>query len=156
MPCWRIPVELAQVSHLSLSTPPSSCRGPKLSPAGWETRPTRRGRSRSRRRTAAQQLLQVDAPFFGRLLSDSLFPSPAVLRSSEFTVRCVEAVLGHPLNVVAWLASELPRHGRHLGRGDRVTTGTAATVYFAYPGDHVIADFGPFGRSGTRLEHVTP
>ena len=55
------------------------------------------------------------------------------------------AVLGHPLNVVAWLANELPRHGRHLRRGDKVTTGTAAPVYFANPGDHVIADFGAFG-----------
>ena len=95
---------------------------------------------------AAQQLLQVDAPFFGRLLSNSTFSSPAVLRSGEFTVRCVEAEFGHPLNVVAWLASELPRHGRYLRCGDRVTTGTAATVYFANPGDHVIADFGSFGR----------
>jgi 2-keto-4-pentenoate hydratase len=191
---------------------------------------------------AIQQLLRVDAPFFGRLLSNSSLPSPAVLRSGEFTVRCVEAefgmeiggdvppegcpytresiaefiaavipsievvdhrfadwasvgaaslvadnaihgawiegqpvgqwrgadlaehkvmlfangrlvsagsgaaVLGHPLNVVAWLASELRRYGRHLRCGDRVTTGTAAPVYFANPGDHVIADFGSFGR----------
>lgn len=190
----------------------------------------------------AQQLLQVDAPFFGQLLSDTSYPSPAVLPSGEFTVRCVEAefgveiggdvlpgnrpytcesiaefidavipsievvdhrfadwavvgvpslvadnaihgawiwgqpvshwqgadlaehpvllytngrlvstgsgaaVLGHPLNVVAWLANELPPHGRHLRRGDRVTTGTAAPVYFANPGDHVIADFGSLGR----------
>jgi 2-keto-4-pentenoate hydratase len=56
------------------------------------------------------------------------------------------AVLGHPLNAVAWLASELPRHGRDLRRGDRVTTGTAAPVYFASPGDHVVADFGALGR----------
>ncbi len=55
------------------------------------------------------------------------------------------AVLGHPLNVVAWLANELPRYGRHLKRGDKVTTGTAAPVYFANPGDHVISDFGAFG-----------
>jgi 2-keto-4-pentenoate hydratase len=192
--------------------------------------------------TAAQQLLQVDFPFFGQLLSGSSFSSPATLPSGEFTVRCVEAefgvviggdatpgdqpytresiaefisavipsievvdhrfadwsavgaptliadnaihgawiqgqpvahwqeadlaehrvmlsangrlvstgsggaVLGHPLNVVAWLANELPRHGWHLRRGDKVATGTAAPVYFANPGDHVIADFGAFGQ----------
>ena len=43
---------------------------------------------------AAQQLLQVDAPFFGQLLSDSSYPSPATLPSGEFTVRCVEAEFG--------------------------------------------------------------
>lgn len=191
---------------------------------------------------AAQELLRVDAPFFGQLLSHSSFSSPASLPPGEFTVRCIEAefaveigddvpaqdrpytresiagfvaavipsieivdhrfadwaavgapslvadnaihgawvggrpvphwrgidlaqhpvmlsangrlvgtgsgaaVLGHPLNVVAWLASELPRHGRHLSRGDRVTTGTAAPVSFANPGDHVVADFGALGR----------
>jgi 2-keto-4-pentenoate hydratase len=57
------------------------------------------------------------------------------------------AVLGNPLNVVAWLANELPRYGRHLKRGDKVTTGTAAPVYFANPGDHVIANFGTFGQA---------
>lgn len=56
------------------------------------------------------------------------------------------AVLGHPPNAVAWLANELPRHGRYLGRGDKVTTGTAAPVYFACPGDHVIGNFGALGR----------
>jgi hypothetical protein len=44
------------------------------------------------------------------------------------------------------LDEELPWHGRHLRCGDRVTTGTAAPVYFANPGDHVIADFGALGR----------
>lgn len=191
---------------------------------------------------AAQRLLQVEAPFFGQLLSGTTFSSPATLPSGEFTVRCVEvefgvelaadaipgdrpftsesiadliaavipsievvdhrfvdwttvgapsliadnaihgawiegppvtrcretdlaahsvtlsangqvvgtgsgaAVLGHPLNAVAWLANELPRHGRHLRRGDKVTTGTAAPVYHANPGDHLVADFGAFGQ----------
>ncbi len=56
------------------------------------------------------------------------------------------AVLGHPLNAVAWLANELPRHGRYLRRGDKVTTGTAAPVYHANPGDRLVADFGAFGQ----------
>jgi 2-keto-4-pentenoate hydratase len=57
------------------------------------------------------------------------------------------AVLGHPLNVVAWLANELPRRGRRLLKGDRITTGTTTAVYFANPGDHITADFGRFGRA---------
>lgn len=190
----------------------------------------------------AQQLLAVDAPLYGRLLSASCHPGPATLSASDFTVRCVEAefgfevgedmppngeaytaetvkkylsaalpaleivdhryhdwskvggtglvadnaihgawvegegspdwrtfefahhpltvfvngaefangsgaaVLGNPLAVVAWLANELPRYGRQLLRGDRITTGTAAEVFFANAGDHIRADFGSLGQ----------
>ena len=56
------------------------------------------------------------------------------------------AGLGNPLNVVAWLANELPRFGRRLRRGDRVTTGVTTDIYLAEPGDRLLADFGPMGR----------
>ena len=56
------------------------------------------------------------------------------------------AVLGNPLTVVAWLANELPRFGRQLRRGDRITTGVTTDIYLAQPGDHLAADFGPLGR----------
>jgi 2-keto-4-pentenoate hydratase len=56
------------------------------------------------------------------------------------------AVLGNPLNVVAWLANELPKFGRRLHQGDRVTTGLTTDVYLAEPGDRLEADFGPLGR----------
>jgi 2-keto-4-pentenoate hydratase len=55
------------------------------------------------------------------------------------------AVLGNPLNVVAWLANELPKFGRRLSRGDKITTGLTTDVYLANPGDHLAADFGPLG-----------
>ena len=55
------------------------------------------------------------------------------------------AVLGHPLNVMAWLADELPRFGLQLRRGDVVTTGVATNVFEAGAGDSCVADFGPFG-----------
>lgn len=57
------------------------------------------------------------------------------------------AVLGNPLSVVAWLANELPRYGRRLRRGDRVTTGVTTDIYLAKPGDRLVADFGPLGRA---------
>jgi 2-keto-4-pentenoate hydratase len=60
-------------------------------------------------------------------------------------------VLGDPLNVVAWLANELPKHGRVLRRGEKISTGTTAEVYFANPGDRVAADFGPLGRAEVRF-----
>lgn len=56
------------------------------------------------------------------------------------------AVLGNPLNVVAWLANELPRYGRRLHKGDRITTGITTGIYLAQPGDRLDADFGPLGR----------
>jgi 2-keto-4-pentenoate hydratase len=62
------------------------------------------------------------------------------------------AVLGNPLTVVAWLANELPRHGRRLRRGDRVTTGVTTGIYLAQPGDRLVADFGPLGRVGLDFE----
>jgi len=56
------------------------------------------------------------------------------------------AVLGDPLNVVAWLANELPRFGRRLRAGDKITTGLTTDVYLAKPGDRLAADFGSLGR----------
>ena len=189
----------------------------------------------------AQRALGVDGPFFGVLLSHSTTASPAVLRGSDYLVRCAEAefgfemgadvpagpaytvesirefigaaipsieivdhryhdwqavgapslladnaihgawvpgepvtgcrgidfarhptaltinggrtltgsgaaVLGNPLTVVAWLANELPKFGRRLRRGDRVTTGVTTDIYLAEPGDRLAADFGPIGR----------
>lgn len=61
-------------------------------------------------------------------------------------------VLGDPLNVVAWLANELPKHGRMLRRGEKLSTGTTAEVYFANAGDRVIADFGVLGKAEVRFE----
>ena len=56
-------------------------------------------------------------------------------------------VLGHPLEVVAWLANTLPEHGRRLSRGDFVTTGvTTDGIYPASAGEHIVAEFPSLGR----------
>jgi 2-keto-4-pentenoate hydratase len=189
----------------------------------------------------AQQLLNTDAPVFGRLLSSSMCPSPARLRATAFTIMGIEAefafemvrdvpaadgghtqatiapyiskvlpaieivdhqltdwsrfdvlsliadnvihgawipgggsntwqaidlathvvrvlvngsekltgrgaaVLGHPLNALAWLANELPQWGRSLKAGEFVTTGTCTAVYVAQAGETIQADFGVLG-----------
>jgi 2-keto-4-pentenoate hydratase len=62
------------------------------------------------------------------------------------------AVLGNPLAVVAWLANELPKFGRQLRRGDKVTTGVTTDVYLAQPGDRLTADFGALGRVALDFE----
>jgi 2-keto-4-pentenoate hydratase len=56
------------------------------------------------------------------------------------------AVLGHPLNVVAWLANELQAQGKQLKAGDYITTGVISDVYLAQPGDELQADFGLLGK----------
>ncbi|MEM7131368.1 MAG: fumarylacetoacetate hydrolase family protein [Chloroflexota bacterium] len=55
------------------------------------------------------------------------------------------AVLGHPLHALAWLANELPKHGRQLLQGELITTGVCMNVYEAQAGDHLAADFGELG-----------
>jgi 2-keto-4-pentenoate hydratase len=64
------------------------------------------------------------------------------------------AVLGNPLTVVAWLANELPKFGRVLRRGDRITTGVTTDIYLAEPGDRLAADFGPLGRVALAFERA--
>lgn len=55
------------------------------------------------------------------------------------------AVLGHPLNVLAWLANELPHYGHRLEQGDLVTTGVCTDVFSAGAPSTVVADFGSLG-----------
>jgi 2-keto-4-pentenoate hydratase len=54
-------------------------------------------------------------------------------------------VLGDPLNVVAWLANQLPKRGQSLRAGDAVSTGLVTEAYLAKQGDTVEADFGEIG-----------
>ena len=62
-------------------------------------------------------------------------------------------VLGHPLEVVAWLANELPRYGLRLSRGDFVTTGvTTDGIYPASAGQHLVAEFPALGRVELQLD----
>lgn len=54
--------------------------------------------------------------------------------------------LGHPANVLAWLANWLAEHGRGLAAGDVVLSGSAACVYEAHAGDSFEADFKGLGK----------
>jgi 2-keto-4-pentenoate hydratase len=56
-----------------------------------------------------------------------------------------DAVMGHPLNALTWLANILCRQGSELRADDLVSTGTCMEVYDAKPGDIVRADFGVIG-----------
>ena len=58
---------------------------------------------------------------------------------------CGRNVLGHPLNALEWLVSNLNARGIGLKAGQYVTTGVTTEVYMAERGDRITADFGPVG-----------
>ena len=90
----------------------------------------------------------VPGPAFGgdwRDLDLATHEVKGIVNGELITTGDGSAVLGHPLNVVAWLADELPEFGRQLKAGDYITTGVATDVFFADAGDEVVADFGELG-----------
>jgi 2-keto-4-pentenoate hydratase len=56
-----------------------------------------------------------------------------------------ERALGHPLNVLLWLANQQSAEGRGLKAGEIVATGTCTGLDPVHPGDRVAADFGNLG-----------
>ena len=63
-----------------------------------------------------------------------------------------ENVLGDPRIALTWIANELSLTGDMLRTGETITTGTCIIPAPVAAGDHVIADFGAFGRVETRLD----
>jgi len=53
--------------------------------------------------------------------------------------------LGHPLNVVAWLANTLQSHGKTLTTNMLISTGTTTNVYHAQANDSVRAEYTQLG-----------
>ena len=53
--------------------------------------------------------------------------------------------LGHPLNVLQWLANKQSQTGRGLLAGEIISTGTCTGLLDVAPGDSVAADFGTLG-----------
>jgi 2-keto-4-pentenoate hydratase len=60
-------------------------------------------------------------------------------------------VLGDPRLALTWMVNELSVVGETLRAGHVVTTGTCVVPVEIAPGDHVVADFGLFGRAEARL-----
>jgi len=52
-----------------------------------------------------------------------------------------DAVLGHPLNSLIWLARKLPEFGRHIRAGDLIMSGSFTRQFPIAPGDRIRADF---------------
>ena len=67
-------------------------------------------------------------------------------RNGELVVSGVGAnVLGDPIVALTWMANELAAHGRGLGVGEFVTTGTCVVPVAVAPGDRCRVDLGDFG-----------
>jgi len=62
-----------------------------------------------------------------------------------------ENVLGDPRIALTWIANELSLVGDGLRSGETITTGTCIAPAVIAAGDHVVADFGVFGRVETRV-----
>ena len=67
------------------------------------------------------------------------------LNGKPLAIGGAAAVLGHPLNVLAWLANALQEHGEQLRAGDVITTGVCTELFFGVSGDRIDVDFGRLG-----------
>ena len=56
-----------------------------------------------------------------------------------------DAVLGHPLNSVAWLAAKLAAYGRRLEAGDHIMSGSFTRQFLIAPGDRIRTEFERLG-----------
>ncbi|MGY5774685.1 2-keto-4-pentenoate hydratase [Rhizobium sp. LEGMi135b] len=56
------------------------------------------------------------------------------------------AIMGNPLNAVAWLAAALAANGRRLEPSDVVAAGSCTAVLQVCAGQHLAVDFGPLGQ----------
>ena len=95
---------------------------------------------------AAATRFCADRDLFGPLQPVAPENRPAFLDLREATDRHFRAeVLGHPLDVVVWLADHLASIGRGLLRGDVVITGSIITSKFVKAGDRVRFDLEQVG-----------
>ncbi len=60
-------------------------------------------------------------------------------------------VMGHPLNVLAWLANSLVARGRELHAGEFVLTGSSVQTYWCQPGDEVRVEIEALGTAEMRF-----
>jgi 2-keto-4-pentenoate hydratase len=58
-----------------------------------------------------------------------------------------DAVFGHPLDALVWLARELGRQGHYLSAGDIVTTGSVEPVLQVLPGQHLVVEWEMVGEA---------
>jgi 2-keto-4-pentenoate hydratase len=73
------------------------------------------------------------------------------LNGHEVATGLGSAVLGNPLNSVAWLAGKLDEYGRRLRPGDIIMTGSFVRQFPLSPGDVAVAEFSGIGSVEVRI-----
>jgi 2-keto-4-pentenoate hydratase len=73
------------------------------------------------------------------------------LNGQEVATGLGSAVLGSPLNAIAWLAGKLGQYGRQLRPGEIIMTGSFVRQFPLGPGDRAIAEFSGIGRVEVNL-----
>lgn len=68
-----------------------------------------------------------------------------IINGEPFSTGTGANALGSPLNVLAWLANDLPKRGKQLKAGEIVMTGTITAVHWSQRGDQIKAEFGTLG-----------
>lgn len=68
-----------------------------------------------------------------------------IINGEHFSHGTGANALGGPLEVMAWLANDLPRRDKQLRAGDIIMTGTVTAVHWSKPGDTIRAEFGDLG-----------
>jgi len=69
----------------------------------------------------------------------------ARMNGSTVIAARADAIFGHPLDAVAWLARELAQRHKQLDVGDVVATGSCAPVLQVLPGQHLTVEFDTVG-----------
>jgi 2-keto-4-pentenoate hydratase len=67
------------------------------------------------------------------------------LNGAEVATGRGDAVLGHPLHSIAWLAAKLAAYGRGLKPGDHIMTGSFTRQFLIAPGDRIRTEFERLG-----------
>lgn len=67
------------------------------------------------------------------------------LNGAEVATGRGDAVLGHPLQSIAWLAAKLAAYGRGLKPGDHIMTGSFTRQFLIAPGDRIRTEFERLG-----------
>jgi 2-keto-4-pentenoate hydratase len=73
------------------------------------------------------------------------------LNGREVATGLGSAVLGDPLNSIAWLAGKLGQYGRRLRPDDIIMTGSFVRQFPLSPGDVAVAEFTGIGRVEVRI-----
>ena len=67
------------------------------------------------------------------------------INSAEVATARGDAVLGHPYNSVAWLASKLAQFGERINAGDYIMSGSFTRQFPLHRGDRVECAFAGIG-----------